>query len=233
MKKYNNFIFEKRDDDLIKNLLLENCQQFLTEMKGAKDLFWRGFSKPLDYMQKGVEYRNEYLEFKTPKERQPRDTNKEMHDSMNDISEDIIGWQIRNGVFATMEYDNAELYTEDDNDYGDVYLFVPVGGFNYAYNPDITDFTNKLDIDYMSSYQVWRWKLEQKDVWERHFKNLSEKELKNRWEVTRKNYLRKLVDGYKTKDLKFADGVEVSFDCNSYYLIQTQYKDLIYNLIKQ
>jgi hypothetical protein len=47
------------------------------------------------------------------------------------------------------------------------------------------------------------------------------------------NYLRKLVDGYKTTDLKFAIDVEVSFNCKSYYLIQKTYKDLIYNLIKQ
>ena len=91
------------------------------------------------------------------------------------------------------------------NHYGTPYIFIPIGDYKYVHNDHVIDLTAKLDEDGIIEMSVYIAEL--------------------------RVYLDNLIDGYESDKLYMSD-TETSFMCESYYLINIQYEDMIYDLLK-
>ena len=216
MKNYNTYLFEKQSEiNKMKEDLLIDCSQFLKESKGK--MFYRGVVRKLI---------TDYEIWFPPKNRSPKDTDTKTHEEMNRLSEEKIGFKARNGVFTTMIIENAYLFAEDDTSKydGDVYIFIPLDGYKYAYIPDIDDFTNHVsNYANFGMWQHWRMRLPE-------YQMMTIDELKNKYNEERNDFLEDLSDNYKKTDMVDAGDAELSFICEAYYLVNYKYKDIIENL---
>lgn len=120
--------------DHIFNVLKMDCQPFIKELqKSGNEVLWRGtrgHSKPLTKI--------------TPrKDRIPTDTPQEVQDELDKRFKKRFGWRARGeGVFATSSRVNA-------GDYGIIYMFFPIGKYQYVYNPRVEDLWRELEGDYI------------------------------------------------------------------------------------
>ena len=209
MKNFNNYIILENKNE-IEKLLLENCQPFFKEMKGSDNIFYRCHNGS---------FQGDYQELKPHKNRMPRDTDKKSHEIINSLSEEKIGWGSRNAIFATTSFETASIYdTGGLYEETGVYVFIPIGDFKYAYIPGVEDLYNVMEENPICSFYIWS-KL--------YHNGEKDEMIVKEWLSKRKEFLENLVDMYETTDLKNATDVEVSFKCESYYLIELQYKDLI------
>jgi len=220
MKNYLNYIKESNlsIEDEIRNELLKHCKPFIDEVKGTDMLLWRGFE----------EYIEHYEIIDKPEFRKPLDTSHDIHTDLNELTSYSIGWGVRNGVFTTTNKMSASIYGEE-------YIFMPIGYYEYAYNPDIVDLTDKVHSkDYLGSFQSWYFFTYEKH---RDIKQDGEPpevtdEIKDKYIEEYNAYMEKLADGYITEDLKSARDIEISFNVESYYLINKYYEKLVLELIK-
>ena len=158
--------------------------------------------------------------------RKPRDTDIKAHDILNRLSKERFGWEVRNAMFATTSFDVAKSYTQN-NSYTEketeVYLFIPIGEFDFAYSIFIDDLYNVLESNPVCSFPYWSKVFHDGEKDEMIVKE---------WITKRKEFLSQLIDEYETTDLVGAVDVEVSFKCEYYYLVDIRYTDLIKKLIK-
>lgn len=119
------------------------CGPFIKEFRrsGANQLLWRGSSKALGGSKVMVQ-------IKPREDRMPKDMPPEIHDQFNDRFKQKFGWYVRSeGVFTTAKRSDAESY-------GTGYIFMPVGEYEYVYNPQVPDLYSDVEGD-QDAYMEW------------------------------------------------------------------------------
>jgi len=108
----------------------KDCKPYITEFKKSKSLqfLYRGTERKIS------DFRILKSYIKTG--RQPKDTPEDLHNLLNDLFSDKFRWNVRDGV-STSGTDNAG--------YGTVYLFFPIGRYEYAWSPDIYDLWTEIE----------------------------------------------------------------------------------------
>ena len=115
----------------ISSMIQRDCKPFLKEIKGGKSLLFRGNKRRINDISK-VRSRL--------KDRIPSDTLKEIHNHMNKLYNNEFGWPVRNGIFATGNFNTTKSY-------GNGYIFFPIGKYEFVWSPDVEDFFTQLEDD--------------------------------------------------------------------------------------
>lgn len=126
--------------ETLRNLIDENCGQWLKEKGHPKTLLFRGTSQvPVMW------------DFKSPRtDRRPRLISKRLHDFLNVELKKKFGWNVRSeGLFTTANYGKAKIW-------GDVGIVMPVGNFKYIWmlKDDTTQLYNLFDDDVLSIFDT-------------------------------------------------------------------------------
>jgi hypothetical protein len=117
---------KKENKERKKKILEVECSKFFNQIK-KKSYIFRGIEN----------LRSDFKKVKSRKNRQPRDTPQYVHEKLDEMFQKNFGWKVRSeGVFTSGD-PNLE-------DYGDIFLFAPVGNFKYIWSADIKDLYNKL-----------------------------------------------------------------------------------------
>jgi hypothetical protein len=179
--------------DIVK-ILTESCSEYISSLSICKrdSYLLRGYKKPIPSFEK---FNHDLMD------RKPLNTPHKIHDTVNSIFFKKFNWKIRNGVFCYGFHfgHNKPI----DLGYGKQYLFFPIGGFDFVYNPDFFDFYHYVTENETS----------QKDFEKLNFLNDS---LKNAIEA-----------GDKEDDLSN----EISVKVSSYYLVNPKYREEISRVI--
>lgn len=198
--KFKKYITEITDDDMADSIakkLKKDCMPFIKEMKANNLQGW--FYRATDNYYNFIS-----KPIKPRKDRRPRNTVKELHNYLNMWFKKKFGWKPRSeGVFASSDRNQLEFL------YGEPFLFFPIGNYKYVYNPKVRDIFMYLDERWTGSSDMDGWTPE-----------LAEKMKKD---------IDDLMFYYTNKNLgkAYANIVEVSFKCNSYYLVNEKFKDTL------
>jgi hypothetical protein len=116
----------KENREKKKQILEKECSKFFNLLK-KKSYVFRGIEN----------LSSDFKKVKARKNRQPRDTPSYVHEKLDEMFQKHFGWKVRSeGVFTS---GNSEL-----EDYGDIFLFAPIGNFKYIWSANIKDLYHKL-----------------------------------------------------------------------------------------
>jgi hypothetical protein len=116
------------------DILRKDCDPFLRETKRVKDFVYRGVRRV-----KGSHPMDGLYQIKPRKDRKPVDIPIKLHDEFDELFRREFGWNVRSeGIFATGKRSTA-------SGYGDVYLFFPIGRFDFIWSPYIKDLYDELE----------------------------------------------------------------------------------------
>lgn len=235
MKKYYNFINEEtitvQQTSKILDKIFEECKPYIDLMKSCdgQRLLFRGFRDEITIK-----------EIKHRWNRTPIDTPQEIHDFLNDKFNKKFGWNARSGVFCYLkEIKNVTT------GYGNPYILFPIGDFKYLWSNKVHDLYSDHEIemnDYLEYTKYTDEKIDNdwKNFCHTHNCDINNKEKFNKFinKLDKKyitdflNYLEVLVDTYKNTDICNANETkEILINCDSYYLIDIFYIDLIKKMI--
>lgn len=187
----------KKEKEIIK-LIEGNCKPFLKE-----------FSNPL---YRGTIDYSMFIKKTRRKDRKPKDLQKVLHETLDEIFYDLFGWYPRSeGVFVTSDPSQARSY-------GESFYFFPIGKYRYVYSNRVYDLYSSLNS---SMFNYIRGDVVSK----------KEQGLPGYEAITQDVYdmIEKTIkELYSNKGLNFDisgrfEG-EVQFDCNEYYLLKRFYK---------
>lgn len=111
------------------------CQPWLSQTNKGAMIVYRGFSYlgNIEGYRLSGQHAPLYFTRAVRQDRQPRNTNKKMHDKINTALADCGAVANRtNSVFVTGSHQQASYY-------GTVYVVIPVGQFKYTWSPYYTD----------------------------------------------------------------------------------------------
>lgn len=167
--KLREILTEKITDDPIKlaDILHRDCEMFLNETKPQRSEGSKSGYLPVFY--RGHKIKNDSILKRRPRKenRRPKDTPQELHDMLNEMFVKKFGWPVRNGVFATTNY-------EQDKEYGDVSVFMPIGEYKYAWSPKVTDLYMDLNDTFIGEYTI---------------PDFYSEDMKSEWQVDMMDYL--------------------------------------------
>ncbi len=155
---------------------------------------------------------NEYQIFNVRKDRRPRDMPAELHYDLDDAFKKKFGWNVRSsGVFTTGD----KIQT---NDYGDPYIFIPLGSYKFVWCNKIKDLFMAYDNVFREigmskiDYEYLRYVINS---------NSPEEEKDDRYY----DLIEDIVKLYTDKNIKKAilSKNEIVFSCNSYILFNEEY----------
>lgn len=116
---------------------LKDCQLFLDET----DKMY----KPTEPLFRGVSRYTGMSKFTIKQShlhnREPMNTDAQVHRLLNDAFDAKFGWKARNGVFVTSNDKDARRY-------GHLFYFIPIGRFEFIWSPKIVDLYTDLDVKY-------------------------------------------------------------------------------------
>jgi len=123
--------------DEFDEFLEKNCSKFLEETGGRK--LYRGVRNPIGDTFIGTPRKN----------RRPKDTPKEIHDSLDDFFDQTFGWNARSeGLFTTGSRRFASTY-------GLVYEIYPLGEYRFLWAPKIRDLYIRIEEKFESSQHAF------------------------------------------------------------------------------
>ena len=187
LKQYINkksIIYDDKYTDSIFKLIRKDCKPYLKMIKPYKEVFYRGTD------QGNVPF----LKRNTRTDRYPLTMNVNIHKILDKVFSKHFGWKVRSeGVFTSGDEEGAEGY-------GDVYLFFPIGKFDYVFSPGLDDLFMEI----------------------RHIVGEDNYRSKTKFDVIEQKLDDYIEEYYvQNKDLKYAfDCGEVVFNCKSYYLVR-------------
>jgi hypothetical protein len=227
-----------KNDNIIKDLVTKNCQPILKELKGGGKLIVRG---------KGSGYGINGIKEVTPRQdRRPLSTNATLSAAVDKALHKRFGWYPRsNGVFT--------YYGDNDlaNAYGKVYYMLPIGEYKYVWSQKYEDLylylaprDFKLTPMYIAEHLI-------PNITRGHSpeimamlglepsKALPYKASRDDMFKLAELPMKKLIDvcaeyaakQYTDKNLKENDRCEVTFKCDSYYLIERNYQSILMEMI--
>jgi len=229
-QQYINEATEFTSEEIVK-ILKRDCKPFLKE----KTFFWRGIEKRKT---KDIEI------FPSRQERKPKDTSKEAQKILDRLFKKKFGWKPRSTGIFTLRYKVSVM------EYGDPYLFFPIGKFKFLYSSQIIDLYDRLyyalriyrrpdwgkkHYDTPFSLDLFR-KLNRSipkpSIYKPDQLEIEERKKYNKWlETEYKRTLllnKKIIELYTSKNLSNAPKRgEVMFGCKFYYLVHESHKDII------
>lgn len=219
--KFSNFLYEKENFDHLINSLKKECKPILDFYKknNWKKLLFRGIP----------DYSEEIEKRKVRKNRQPFDTDEEIHEILNEYFIKKFNLPLRSiSLFCSGNWDMADAY-------GDVFIIFPTGKFDCYWSEKIQDLWKELtngprgERYYVYSHPLWA----QKEKWKFEFKTRnsqfdSEKSISEYLKDEEKNWYEKkdklfgtLVDKYQKGSIEKAINFngELMIVCDEYYMI--------------
>lgn len=212
--KFKIYLNEKNNsiENVVKTLK-KNCKKFIKEIKFSKNFLFRGHKSFNELM----------IEKKRRKDRKPKDLDIDTSKYFDVLFNKKFGWNVRSsGIFTTFDINTSE-------DYGNPYLFFPIGNYKYVYSYDVEDLYSLIDDDLYGINYNWKWEYEKnkyKDCTENGITyNEFKKEKKSELEKMFKN----LVNGYTDKNIyKMKNKInEITFDCDYYYLVDLELIEIL------
>lgn len=203
-------LFEGYENKDICSIIMKECMPFIEELRktNIKDkLLYRG-----DFIDNRE---TKIIKLKSFKKREPKDTPLVIQKKVDAILYKKFGWRPRkNGVFTTTSDQQASKY-------GYLFLFFPIGDFEYVYNPNINDMYGFLSYD--TEPQI----VENGKLCDVDFEGnaITTKDVDKAIEELTKNYQN---DNFK-KALE--SKVEIMFKCDNYYLVNVSYEDKLKELM--
>ena len=190
MSKFYKFINEESDWEQVVKSLEKRCMPFLKEFDGP---IYRGYNK-------GIQ--GKMSRKATRKDRKPRFIPEDVHNEMDNVLYDMFGWYPRsNGVFTGSEGVAREFATNISK----VYLFFPVGNYEYIWTeqyPDIYMLYDELSrAAKVGDYEP--------DTYEQVKQQLFD----NVRNFYHEKYLNKMIINHRD--------FEAIFNCESFYLVDT------------
>lgn len=206
------FESDREFNNIIKKLE-KYCSKYLdilTEMRNQEDdnklksdnILYRG------YKFYKVDDNLDLFKFKRRFDRNPANTREITHQLLGKYSKELFGWDMRSsGVFASGSKTETTLY-------GTTFIFLPIGNYSFLYNENIMDLTR-----YLSMYNI-----DMEMVGTRDY---------TRDEVEIDERIQPLLNGYTDKDLinGINKKVEISFNCDEYFLLNVKYLDFFLEYI--
>lgn len=152
-------------------------------------------------------------------DRKPFSTTPEEHAVLDKMFKKKFGWNVRsNSAFATGHQSHADVY-------GYVYMFFPKGKYKFVYSTKVEDLWGRLGIDRKDEYMKWLEKNKKSHNPE------SSKEWVDIWLKggMMEKVMQPIIDTYTDKNLATAieKGVEIAFNCKSYYIVDFEYIDAL------
>jgi len=144
MSKFNEYLKETIEiKTQIGDMILKNCQPYLKEIKK---------NNIIKFLYRGTDENVPDIRKKSPrKDRKPRDTYQGLHDMMNDYFRKFYGWKARSeGVFVIGH--RKPIRT---NNYGKPYIFIPIGKYEYLWNPNVEDLYAETDNENFLPFEDW------------------------------------------------------------------------------
>ena len=191
----------KTDFDKIIEVLSAECSEFLELLKekNIKGLY-RGATIHETPIVDG------FWKMKPFERRQSRDTKSSVQKIFDDELEKAFGIRLRSkGVFASKdrsiaaEYGERLYHVSDINN--SVFLFIPTNGFRYFWNPQIDDLYTELRDKWWYQKDQFYW---DRGVW---------------------NEINRMCHGYQEGGIEAAKYQELTFICDSYYMLSLDYYD--------
>lgn len=208
LKKYTLFKESTTDNfDKIIDILSSDCSEFLELLK----------QKNIKGIYRGAKIYDETivdgLWEKIPHEnRMSRDTYHKVSQIIDNGLEKKLGIPLRSkGVFASKDLSIAKDYGKFKNQ---AFLFFPVNGFRYFWNPNIDDLFTHLRDEY--------------DWYDTAYPFETDPSL---WSEEAWSDLNWIINGYKEGDIEQVKYQELTFICSKYYLLDLDYYDDFINYL--
>jgi len=233
------------------DLLKKDCGTFISELKQSSDnkLIYRSIntfdidnsvrrSNGDNILTSVHKYKElELLKFKNIKNRVPKDTLSFAHDYLNKKFKKLFGWEVRNGIFTSL-YKNISYGNE-------TFIFFPINNYEYVYNTDIEDLTNELEDSYhffendinVDDDILYDFVISNindfEDIWNYNFKDKMKYIDKNFNKILKlyndykEIFFDSIFSNYTNKNLSklnYKNNIEISFQCDKYYLISKNYE---------
>lgn len=218
-----NLLLEQKTPSEIIKILQKDCGFAIRQMQKCGSFLYRGVFDPVN--KRGI------IKRKTRKSRQSKDTPERIHKLIGQVMKKKFGWNPRaEGVFVS----SSEWIM---NDYGiEGALIFPIGKFKYVYSPKIRDLWSHLNIEIPPI---------KSDLIEKAKKNIEKitklspfrnspfrnSTYEPRWKDLPLKELRKVIEDWVDKeytDKNFCLGikmsVEISIECDEYYMVAANYK---------
>jgi hypothetical protein len=223
--KFNEYINEDNQQIPEINRILQKIKdnvdkKFITELKNSGKFLYRGIPKNTKNIHK----------IKPRIDRKPKDMQQIHHDSFNEEFKKKFGWNVRSeGVFVSSNL--AEI-----KQYGETYLFFPIGEYKFVWSPKIEDLFSYITDELIDSSFTFKelynydpdYALDHYMDIKSYYNKKSEKERQKIKDDFGKIILidyyddiKKIVNTYKNNNLYDAilSANEVAFKCNLYYLV--------------
>jgi hypothetical protein len=190
--------FSKKSEEIC-NIIRNECFDFVAESYSQP--LYRATYSPVGH------YR--LFQGRAESGRIPRNTPQWIHDYLNDLFIEHLGWKVRDGV-STIGHESGY--------YGTAYLFFPVGEYQYAWAEDIDDIYVKMSD------------IAEDIVGQRSVAHL----FLNKYKDEAEKRLQQLVMEYNDNDLAKAihQNAEIVFNCKEYYLVSQVYWEDIRKAMK-
>ena len=198
MSKFYSWLNEQSEEEIerVKRTLKKRCMPFLKEFDAP---IYRGYNKGISgLMSRKI----------TRKDRVPRFIPKEVHEELDDLLESIYGWRPRsNGIFTGDEITAAN--------FGKLYMFFPVGKYQYIWTERTSDLYELYDILSMVKDNIEKGGSKPVvDSYERTKNQLFELIKSGIYHDNRLNWIVRNRRSY-----------EAIFNCESYYLVSIDLQD--------
>ena len=212
----------RKEFEKIKVELEKNSPEFVNLMKESNtNLLFRGSEQVIDKI----------LVKNVRKDRIAKDTDALVQDLLDRKMKEKLGVKLRSeGVFATKSLNIATHY-------GTPYIFFPIGDLRYFWNPAVDDLY--LEFDSHDLYDFYR--TDDEGYLEIIFKEefpgdisvetASIEKIKRLTELAHSLFEKEIdeyVDGYIDRSLELSNKQEITFICDRYYLISTDYIHFFY-----
>lgn len=194
----------------IMEILKRDCSKFLNEMKETNSIIFRGYSGKIDYYKKikGL------IKKKRRTDRRPLDTPSLISDKIDNMFKDKFGIPLRSGgIFTTKNPSTAYSYssrtskieTHYSKNNPEVFMFFPIGDYDYYWNPNIEDLYDKIE--------TWIPFPKGKSKLRRDYLSTCDGD----------SYFRGVVNNYQKGNLGKIDNQEITFISDKYYMVSEGY----------
>jgi len=187
----------KEEADKAKDLIAKNCSEITKLYKKYNKVFYRGTKHNKNFVEKTGRVND----------RDPRNTDIEIHDQLNRFFKKKFGWNVRDGISTSNTLKQTQFFATANG--GRSYVFFPKNGFKYCWSKTFTDLYNESPI---AKVKTATWSNEELEEWMDKYMSV----------------FKNIVNTYTDKDLdkvlrigntNFESRKEIMFKSNKYYLV--------------
>ncbi len=194
--------------------LERDCMSFIKNLRGVKNLLYRGMKGEITRHWKKVNQRQD---------RVPRYIDSNLHKMMDDWSNKHWGFKARSqSTFTTANPANAKGY-------GRSYIIFPIGKFKYAWNNDVVKLYGNYDA-FDARVKAYYERYNSQIEYEEDFKSMDElREVTFDEQIVPEmvKYETTNINKYLKMPVKDSDYTECILNCKSYYIIHREWESTL------